>query len=104
MAAIGQLGVDAVELAHPPGEVGIGRLDDNVIMVGHLAVGVAAPVESAADLAQHHKPIRPVLIVAIDRLAPITARGHMIEPASELDTQRSRHTAERSSEMPDCKT
>jgi hypothetical protein len=42
-------------------------------MVGHLAIGVAAPVETAAYLAENGEPIRAVLIVAIDRLAPITA-------------------------------
>jgi hypothetical protein len=73
-------------------------------MVGHLAPGVAAPVETAAHLAQHVEPIRAVLIVAIDRLAPITARGHMVQPASELDAEGSRHNAQSSSEMLDCKT
>jgi hypothetical protein len=104
MAAIARLGVDAVELTHPLGEVRIGRLDDEVIVVGHLAPGVAAPVETAAHLAQHDEPVRAVLIVAIDRLAPITARGHMVQPASELDAEGSGHDAQSSSEMLDCKT
>ena len=43
------------------------------IMIGHLAIGVAAPVETAADRAQHDEPFQAVLSVAIDRLAPIAA-------------------------------
>ena len=67
------MGVDAVELAHPLGEGGIRRFDDTVIMLGHLAIGVAAPVETAADRAQYCEPFQAVLSVAIDRLAPIAA-------------------------------
>lgn len=104
MAAIARLGVDAVELTHPFGQVGIRRLDDEVIMVGHFAIGVAAPVETAAYLAQHPEPIRAVLIVAIDTLAPITARGDVIEPTGEFDAERSGHDAEHSSGMLDCET
>jgi len=82
------LGVDAVELAHPLGKVGVGRLDDEVIMVRHLAVCAATPGETGAyraEHAKHAKPIRAVAIIAIDRLAPIAARRHVIEPAGELD-------------------
>ncbi|NEV65168.1 hypothetical protein G3446_25580 [Thiorhodococcus minor] len=81
MASIRGLGIDAVELPHSPGEVGIGRLDDELIMIAYLAVGVATPVEPA----KQSQPIQAVLIVAIDCLAPITASGHMIEPASKLN-------------------
>jgi len=65
---------------------------------------MAAPVETAAHLAQQNEPIRTVLIVAIDRLAPITARSDVIEPASEFDAERSGHAAKPSSEMLDYKT
>jgi len=91
MASVRRLGVDAVELAHPLGKVGVGRLDDEVIMVRHLAVCVATPGETGASRAEHAKhakhakPIRAVAIIAIDRLAPIAARRHVIEPAGELD-------------------
>jgi len=37
MAAMGHLGIDAVELTHAPGKVGVGRLHDQIIRVGHLA-------------------------------------------------------------------
>ena len=43
------------------------------IMIGHLAIGVAAPVETAAELAQHGEPFQAVLSVTIDRLAQIAA-------------------------------
>jgi hypothetical protein len=89
MAAIRRLGIDTVELTHPLGEVRIRRLYDDVVMLGHLAVSMAAPVETAAHLAQHGEPVHAVLIVAIDRLAPVTARGDVVEPAAELDAEGS---------------
>ncbi len=104
MAAIGRLGVDAVDLAHPLGEVGIRCLDDEVIMVRHLAIGVATPVEPAAHLAKNVEPSRAVLIVTIDRLAPITTRGDVIQPAGQLDAERSGHGLKLSQLMLDCKT
>ena len=104
VAAIDPLRVDAVELTHPFGEVGIGRLDDEVIVVRHLAIGMAAPVEPAAHIAEHREPRHAVLIVVIDRLAPITARGDVIEPAGKLDTEGSGHGPECSSAILECKT
>jgi hypothetical protein len=103
MAPMDCLGGDAVELTHPLQEVGI-RLDDEVIMIGHLAIGVAAPVEAAAHLAQRCEPSRAVLKVAIDRLAPITVRGDVIPPAGKLDAEGFGHGAEHSSKMLDYKT
>jgi hypothetical protein len=73
-------------------------------MVGHLAVSMAAPVETPAYLAQHGEPVHAVLIVAIDRLAPVTARGDVVEPAGEPDAEGSAHRAAHSSRMLDCKT
>jgi len=104
LAAICPLGVDAVELTHPLGEVRIRRLDDEVIVVGHLAIGVAARIETAAHLTKDGEPLRPVQIVATDRLAPITVPGDVIEPTGALHTERSGYSAEHSSEMRASKT
>ena len=74
------MGVNAVELTHSLREIGIGSLDDTVIVVRHLAIDVAAPVETSANRAEHGEPIRAVLLFPIDDFASITARGDMIEP------------------------
>jgi len=44
-------GVDTAQLAHAFGQVGLRCLDDDVVMVRHLAVGVAPPVEPLTDIA-----------------------------------------------------
>ena len=98
------MGVDGVELTHTLGKIGIRGLNDEVIMVGHLAIGVAEPVETAAHLAQGGEPIGAVLVVAIDRLAPIAARRYVIEAAGELDAEGSGYIPKYSSKMLDYKT
>ena len=41
VAAVEALGVDAVQLAHADGQVAVRRLDHQVVMVAHQAVGMA---------------------------------------------------------------
>ena len=38
------LSIDAVQLAHANGQIGVGRFDHEVVMVIHEAVGMADPV------------------------------------------------------------
>jgi hypothetical protein len=52
------LSVNAVELAHADGEIGLGRLHQQVIMIGHQAVGVADPVVATNDPGQGVKIAR----------------------------------------------
>ena len=61
------MSVDTVELTLPPREVGIRSLDDDeVIVIGHLAIGVTSPVKPAAHLTEQGKPRRVVLTVPVD--------------------------------------
>jgi hypothetical protein len=70
VASLGDLRVNPVELMHPLREVGLRRLDDDVIMVGHCSVGVTPPVEWAVHLPERIQPNTAVFIVMIDRLTP----------------------------------
>jgi hypothetical protein len=47
--AVKTLGINPVELAHADREIGLGRLDQQMVVIGHQAVGVADPV-----IAAHH--------------------------------------------------
>jgi len=98
------LGVDAVELAHAAGEVGLRRLDHEVIMVGHLAPGGTAPAEPPADLAEDVEEAAAVVIVEVDVAPRVAARRHVIERAGKLDAQRARHVAVMSCPVRQCKT
>jgi len=78
------LGVDAVQLAHPLGEIGIRRLNEQVIMVAHQAVGVHQPVEPMTDTAKQIKENVAVPSPEVNILSPATACSDVVESASEL--------------------
>ena len=50
--AVKTLRVNAVELAHADRKIRLGRLHQQVIMIGHQAVGAADPVVATDDPAQ----------------------------------------------------
>jgi len=52
MTPIDVLCVDPVELAHPLGQVRLRRFHHEVAVIGHLTVGMHAPIETLADRAQ----------------------------------------------------
>jgi hypothetical protein len=79
--SVGALCVDTIQLAQNFGQVRLRRLDDGVLMVRHLAVGMAAPVEPLTHVAEEVEPSSAVYIVTIDGLTPIAARGDVVEPA-----------------------
>lgn len=56
MAAVEALCVDAVELAHALCQVPLRCLDQDMVVVGHLAPGMAYPVVAFADLTKDLQP------------------------------------------------
>ncbi len=71
--AVVGLGVHAVELAHACAQVAVHRLDNDVVVVVHQAVGVAGPVVALADLGKKIEPLLAVGIVQVNGLAPVAA-------------------------------
>ena len=53
MAAIKDLCVDLVELPHPAGEIRLGCLDQQMIVIVHQTVGMAKPSKPADHLTEH---------------------------------------------------
>ena len=104
VATVELLGVNTVELTHALGEIRFRRLHHHMVVVGHLAIGVAAPVEAGADLPERREPIDPVLVIAADRLPGIAARRDVIKPAGEFDAQGSGHRSKHRFPMLDYKT
>src|SRR5574340_86138 len=89
--AVEALRIDTVELAHPLRQIGLRRLDDEVVVVRHLAPGMAHPVEAGAHVSEDFQPDAPVLVGSENILAPVTPRSDVIEAAGKLDSQRSGH-------------
>ena len=79
MTPVEALRVDAIQLSHTTGQVSIRSLDNDVIMIGHQAIGEAAPAKALAGLAQQSEKCAPVDVGLVDILAPVAARGHMIQ-------------------------
>ena len=99
------LSVNAVELAHADREIGLTGLDQQMLMIGHQAVGMADPV-----IATNHpgQCLEKQLAISVGKkyfLASVAAAGQMINGAGELQSKRARHSgALLSEEMCHCKT
>jgi hypothetical protein len=63
VAAVETLRVEAVQMPHPERQIAIRRLQQQVIVIGHLTEGVHDPVEARANNAQHLQPVDAVSIV-----------------------------------------
>jgi hypothetical protein len=87
VASVEPLRVAAVELLEPRGELGDGRLDDEVVMVGHQAERMDAPVVPAHDEAEEAEKGAAVVVVAVDGDSAGTPRGD-VEPAVRKDVSR----------------
>lgn len=46
---------------------------------------MAAPIEVAAHRREHLEPRGPVLVLEVEILSPITARGDLVQTTSEFD-------------------
>jgi hypothetical protein len=88
MAAVETLRIDAVQVSHAVRKIGIRCFDDDVVLVGHLSAGMAAPVESLANLLEQRQPVLAVAGVVEDVLTAIAARCHVVEGAGEIDAKR----------------
>lgn len=62
-----------------------------VEVVAHQAAGQHLGIEALQGLRQHGQMRDPVSVVAVDRLAAIAARSHVVDRARKLDAQRAGH-------------
>ena len=85
--------LDAVELAHTTCQIGVCRLDQQMVVIAHQAIGVTDPVALFANPPLQGKKTRAIRIILIDRLAPTTTRRHVIRRTRKFQPQRSRHAA-----------
>lgn len=84
MSAVEALGVHPIQLSHPTGQIGVGSLDEQMVVVLHQAVGVTSPVESSNDVPENLQKGKPILVVEKDRLSRIPASRDVIHRARIL--------------------
>ena len=91
VAAVELAGVAAVEILHAGGQVGPGRLDEQMIVVVHQGEGVDLPAIGLGGAADPVDAALEVGRLAEDDLPAIAARGDVVEAVLDLDAQGSCH-------------
>jgi len=79
------LRVDAVELAHAARQGGLNRLDQKMVVVRHLAVGMTAPVESLSDLREDIEEQLAIWVDEEDLLARVAAACDVVQSTGVLN-------------------
>src|SRR5258708_40176795 len=99
MLVIEPPGVRAIEPVHAAGEVGLGRLNDEMEVIGHQDPGGEAPAEAVDDFAEEGEKGLAIGVGAEDGFALVATRGEVIDGAGILNANRTCHsTAEDPSE------
>ena len=73
MRSVETLGVHPVQLPHPFREVAVWRLNEQVVVISHLAVRMHLLVESQVNATQNVKPAPAVATVETDVLSTVSA-------------------------------
>ncbi len=86
MGTVDMLGIYAVQLTHPFRQIGIGCLDQQVIVIGHQTIGMADPPEALAGHGQDSHERRPVVVhIAEEDAAPLVVpRRDVVERTGEF--------------------
>lgn len=85
------LRIDAIELPHAQDEIPLGGLDDQVVMVSHEAIAVAAPAVAVGHPPQRDEKLLPVTVVFEYRLSRVPAGGNVVDCPGILNAQRPCH-------------
>lgn len=74
MAPVEALCIDTVQLPYAQRRVALRRLDKQMIMIVHQAVGVAQPTEARHHFAKAAQKQRSIFIIKKDRIPRIAAQ------------------------------
>jgi hypothetical protein len=91
MPAIESLRVDAVQVAHRQREIGLGCLEEQVIVVAHEAVGVTKDTITSHRGGQHDEKARAIVVVLKNAAMVVPTSRNVVDPAGKLQAERSRH-------------
>src|SRR5687768_2802258 len=85
----------SVEPLHPSAEVRLWRLDQEMHVVVHQAVGQTAPSRSSASPSEQVEVDPPIAVVSIDHLLVVAARVDVVDPARDFLSWFARHAGPR---------
>ena len=86
MAAIGSLGVYAIQVSHSLRQVTLHRFNQKMIMIRHQAESMANPIVSFNRFRQHVQKGLAILIILVNRSAPVTPGSDVIKGTGKLYT------------------
>lgn len=93
VALVEALRVDAVEVPHQARQVALARVQHEVVVVAHQAVRQHLGVEAVERMLEHGQVLDAVGVIAVDRLAAVTARGDVVDGAGEFEAEGAGHGA-----------
>ena len=94
MAAVEALGVNAVDVTHHSRQVGLARMQHQMVVVAHQAVREQFSIEALERQGQHIKMQHAIFVVAINRLSAVTTRRDVMDRTWERESKRTSHANE----------
>ena len=91
MPPVKGLCIDTVQPQHAVTEVGLGRFQEEMIVIDHQAVGIASPVLLGHLPREQVDEAGAIAVVVIDGVPGVPARRDMIERPFELQPQLPGH-------------
>lgn len=85
MPTVKGLRVAAIQLPHALREIGLGRFEQEMIVVVHQTVGVTEPAIPVNDMPEQREKLRPIAIIHHDVLPRIAAAGDVVDGVRKLD-------------------
>lgn len=85
MAPVVRLSVDAIDVPHQHGQVRPSRVQNQVVMVAHKAIGQCTGIEAVQCGADDLQKRLPVRVIIEYRLTPVTPRSDVVDRAREFD-------------------
>ena len=93
MAAVESLGIDPVDVSKASGKIAVGSLNQEVIVVGHEAIGCDPKVKGLAGFLNSLEEDLVVPVVPEDQLASSPPVEDMIPGIGIFHSQRARHNS-----------
>ena len=93
VAAVKRLRNHTAEVAHQLRQVRAARVQHEVIVIAHQAIGQHMRTKALTALLQYAEQRSPVAVVLENRLAPVAAGGDVVDRTRELDAPGAGHGA-----------
>ena len=92
MRPIQLLSIETVYMPHAPREVAAGRLDQQMVRVGHEAIGVDLKSKALAGFGQRLQKSPVILVLVKDPLVPSPTIHDVVIRILLVESKRTRHT------------